>query len=232
MEHRAFTSTSSAAGTRQPPGFLREELHIDGKLVTLLYPPLLHTCPTRPPHLLARAVFYTTAQPLQGTWPADGGEHWDIAAPGGGNAPAVLNPSTAHPAAQRLSARSWLSEGARYRWKPGPGSSSKGKTRTRVVSAQELLLCGAVERSFPEQGNAATQPKSGMRGRSGESRRKLTEPSNAHSPCSLFPWLLQPSPCQHLYPGPAATAADSCCHPGPNLLSSVQQRLGEGRAQP
>lgn len=121
-------------------------------------------------------------------------------------------PSTAHPAAQRLPAWSWLSEGARHHWKLGPGSSSKGKTRTRVLSAQELLLCGAVERSFPEQGNAATQPKAGMRGRSRESRRKLAEPSSARSLRSLVPWLLQPSPRQHLYPGPAATAADSCCH--------------------
>lgn len=45
-------------------------------------------CPTRPPCRLARAVFFTAAQPLRGTGPADGGEHWDIAALGGGNAPA------------------------------------------------------------------------------------------------------------------------------------------------
>lgn len=141
-------------------------------------------------------------------------------------------PSAAHPAAQRPPARAWLSEGACHRWTPGPGSSRKGKTRTSMVSAQELLLCGAAERSFPGQGNAATQPLPGARGRSRESRRKLTEPSSARSLCSLVPWLLQPPPCQHWYPGPAATAADSHCHPGPSLLSSVQQRLREGRALP
>lgn len=48
-------------------------------------------------------------------------------------------PSTAHAAAKQPPARSWLSEGARHHWKPGLGSSSRGKTRTRVVSAQELL---------------------------------------------------------------------------------------------
>lgn len=45
LEHRARTSASSAAGTRQPPGFLREELNIDEKLVTLLCPPLSRTLP-------------------------------------------------------------------------------------------------------------------------------------------------------------------------------------------
>lgn len=123
-------------------------------------------------------------------------------------------PSIAHTAAQLPPALSQLSEGAQHHWKPGPSSSSKGKARTRVVSAQKLLLCRAVESPFPEQRSTTTQPTPGTRG-SRESRRKLTKPSSACSLRSLVHWLLQPSPC-HLYIGSAATAADSCCHPGPN----------------
>ena len=135
-------------------------------------------------------------------------------------------PSTAHPAAQQPPAPSWLSEGARHHWKPGLSSSSKGKARTRVVSTQELPLCGAVERPFPEQGNAATQPKAGTRGRSRESRRKLAKPSSTHSLRSLVPWLLQPSPYQHLYPGPAANTRDPTHCPQPN------GDLGRGELSP
>lgn len=116
-------------------------------------------------------------------------------------------PSAARPAAQRLPARSWLSEGACHRWTPGPGSSRKGKTRTSVVSAQELLLCGAVERSFPGQGNAATQPQPGARGRSRESRRKLTEPSSTRSLGSLVPWALAAPTVPALVPW----ASSHCC---------------------
>jgi len=217
--------TSSAAGTRQPPGSLREEPNVDGKLVTLL-------CPTFTPHLPHQSsrppgkscvLYRSTASARRGAGRqrrAPGRRHaksWTRSRLAPSQAPLTLqhNGRRHGPRHQKVLA-------AAGSWVPAPAAKARpGQERALPRSYGSAGLW----RPFPGKGNAATEPKPGARGRSGESRGELAEPSSSRSLCSLVPRLLEPSPCQHLQPGPAATAADSCHHPQNHRMLGVGRDL-------
>lgn len=204
LEHGARSSTSSTAGTCQ---LSPREATRGGEAG---HPALPHLYPIPDPPALPTlwqepCLHHSTASARDRTGLADSGEHCDIVSLEVETLQTAFSPSTAHPAAQQPPAPSWSSVVLTT-------TRARSQLQQQSQDQNKSGLCpGGVEKPFPDQRNSATQPEPGTRGRSGGSRRKLAKPSSTRSLRSLVPSL-----CQHSYPGPAAPAADSCCHPGPN----------------